>query len=451
MRKSFLLLACSACLCHARRVLLTTEELRSGSLAEKKLLVSDDDPKSIKQLLNKVSHVLKKISPQSRAEQSQSTAADTTSPWNSPDVQRVLMMFCMIAIGYALRGRFPGTESGAVQKLLLQFLVPATLFRGMSKEKIAASHIGYLASGVLLTVARALSSWLASCAALGFRSCPSELSKLRRTAIFELSTIASALSVLPFVSEFVGPEFVGLGGMVDLPMKFYNLVVMPLLLNMFNGAPPASSKKESPNGQLVAAITQLLKDPITMSLIFGIVTAIATDCRGLKALGFFGDAVEAMATAQTPILFLLIGMKLNFQTSMPLICVVILLANHGILLIMVEVLLRVVNPGENATKLIIIFSQGAPSLLGLGVISSAVESGLHGYSPDFTFDIVAMAFPMCSVLQCASGLVGASYANAVGVVGLVLLAAAGVLRVAFKERFQESSAKKCVDSDVAQG
>merc|ERR1712137_563484 len=100
------------------------------------------------------------------------------------------------------------------------------------------------------------------------------------------------------------------------------------------------------------------------------------------------------------------GLKLNFNSATPLYSLVCLLA-----------------------------SQGAPSVVGLGVITAAAAT-TPGYNTDFAFDLVGLAFPISALLQCFAGLMGASYAPISGFVGAVLLGVAGLLRVVFKKKFE---------------
>jgi hypothetical protein len=346
------------------------------------------------------------------------------SLWASPDVQRVLKLLFIIALGKLLQARFPGKDANVVQTLLLQFLVPATLFKGLSKETIELSHMKYVAGGVLFVCSRTLASLVASYGVLG-GSMQSERAALRRTAIFEISTTASALSVLPFITAFLGDSWVGSAAIVDLPMKLYMLILMPVFLKMFG----ENSGGGDDGPGISAALEKLLKDPITLSLLFGILVAVVTDGGGTKALGFAGKAVDALAEAQTPVLFLLIGLKLSFTSSTPLFCVVLLLATQGILLIMVNLLVLLLNPDESMAMFIAFFAQGAPSVVGMGVITQTIKSGVKGYSSDFAFDIVGMAFPISSLMQCSVGVVGTSYPKTCGAFGVVLLLVAAAIRI----------------------
>lgn len=355
------------------------------------------------------------------------------SLWESEDVQRVLKLLFIIGLGKLLQGRFPGKDANVVQTLLLQFLVPATLFAGLSKETIELSHMKYVACGVVWVGLRTIASVLSCYGVLGW-SKNSERAAMRRTAIFEISTTASALSVLPFITAFLGDTWVGRAAIVDLPMKLYMLLLMPVLLKVFGEKSDAAGESG-----LGAALEKLVKDPISLSLVFGILVSLFTGGGGTKALGFPGKAIEALASAQTPVLFLLIGLKLSFQSKTPLFCVVLLLATQGVLLLMVNLIVFVFHPEEQEAMFMAFFAQGAASVVGMGVITQTIKSGVQGYSSDFAFDVVGMAFPISSLMQCSVGVVGNSYPQICGLVGLVLLAIAAVLRLAFNSAFQVSS------------
>jgi hypothetical protein len=369
------------------------------------------------------------------------TAADERAPppkMLSSSAEQTLTLLTVMGIGKSLSGRFPGKESAVIQKMLLQFLVPATLFKGLASQTVQLSQLGFVAAGCVLVLVRSLCGWIASRAVLGGSSDP-ERAALRRSAFFQISTTASALSVLPFVSEFLGAEYVGLGGLVDLPMKLYMLVVMPILLKLMGEETPGSSEG---GGGAMAVIKKLLSDPISLSLIFGLATGAATGGQGLKALGFVGKAFNSLAGAQTAVLFLLIGLKLKFEGKNPLFSVITILATQGALLMAASLAILLLNPSEVMKQFIILFSQGAPSVVGLGVITAAANGGLKGYNTDFAFDIVGLAFPISAILQCMVGLLGTSYAPASGFIGAGLVGIAAAGRFIFKDKFKVKAASE---------
>jgi predicted permease len=359
----------------------------------------------------------------------------------SSSQQQVAMLFTIMGFGKLLQGRFPGKEANIVQKLLLQFIVPATLYKGLSSQTVALSQLSFVAAGAGMVLARYVCSWITARAVFG-KSTDPETEALRRTGAFQISTMASALSVLPFVGEFVGPAYVGLGGLVDLPMKLYMLIVMPVLLKM------QGAKSDDPaggsSGGIGKTVSKLLSDPISLSLILGLATSAITGGQGLKALGFVGKAVDSLAGAQTAVLFLLIGLKLKLDSDSPLKSLVLLLGTQGALLVIASALCLAFPMSAAMQQFLLLFAQGSPSVVGLGVITAAATNGVKGYNSDFGFDIVALAFPISALLQCAAGVMGASYGPFAGVLGFAFMGAAVALRAINKSKFEAGGDKPAV-------
>jgi len=358
----------------------------------------------------------------------------------SSSQQQVCMLFTIMGFGKLLQGRFPGKEANIVQKLLLQFIVPATLYKGLSSQTVALSQLSFVAAGAGMVLARYVCSWITARAVFG-KSTDPETEALKRTGAFQISTMASALSVLPFVGEFVGPAFVGLGGLVDLPMKLYMLIVMPVLLKM-QGA--KSDDAGGSSGGIGKTVSKLLSDPISLSLILGLATSAVTGGQGLKALGFVGKAVDSLAGAQTAVLFLLIGLKLKLDSDSPLKSLVLLLGTQGALLVIASACCLAFPMSAAMQQFLLLFAQGSPSVVGLGVITAAATSGVKGYNSDFGFDIVALAFPISALLQCVAGVMGASYGPFAGVLGFAFMGAAAALRVINKSKFEGGGDKPAV-------
>merc|ERR1719162_511803 len=104
------------------------------------------------------------------------------------------------------------------------------------------------------------------------RSPEGEVGKLRRTALFQLGTTAAGQSVLPFLGELIGQEYVGLGGMVDLPMKLYMIAMMPSVLRAVGG-----TSASAPTQSKARALLSAFQDPVTLALILGIFAAFLTN------------------------------------------------------------------------------------------------------------------------------------------------------------------------------
>eukprot|EP00928_Gymnodinium_smaydae_P012040 TRINITY_DN14393_c0_g7_i2.p1 TRINITY_DN14393_c0_g7~~TRINITY_DN14393_c0_g7_i2.p1 ORF type:complete len:446 (-),score=82.60 TRINITY_DN14393_c0_g7_i2:482-1819(-) len=361
-----------------------------------------------------------------------------TRMWRSADVQRVLMLLTIIGVGKILQSRFPDKEPTAVQKTLRLFFVPATFFQVVSKEKVDSSHTAYLVGGCGLVLLRSVSIFMVAYAVFG-RSDASKVGTLRRTAIFEISTVASALTVIPFVAEFVSARYAGLGAMVDLPMKLHLGLVMPALLRKFGELPEDASGVDGCS-RAKNILCRLGTDPITLSLVVGLAIATLTHGQGTGTLGFVGKAIDTIAGAQRAVYFIVIGLKMKFGGNEPFFSVVLLLGAQGVILVLLKMFLLAFQPSMDVAKYMIFFAQGAPSVVGIGAIAAATMSGVKGYSIDFAFDIVAMAFPISSLLQCTAGFLGDSYTYHLASVGALLVCVAALLRLAFDSLFVEIGA-----------
>merc|ERR1719359_1147771 len=87
-----------------------------------------------------------------------------------------------------------------------------------------------------------------------------------------------------------------------------------------------------------AALAQL-KDPFNASIIAGIALSVIFQGNAMAKLGFAGIAFKNLAAAQTPVLFLLIGLKLSIEGATPNLCGVLLLLRQGLVMMAVKTFL----------------------------------------------------------------------------------------------------------------
>lgn len=353
--------------------------------------------------------------------------------FGTPEMQKILSLLCVGLVGVILRARFPAKEPAVVQKMLLQVFLPCTLFRSLAKESIDWSHLGYLGGGIFYIFFKIGCAAIVSYAVFG-RAAVGQMGTFRRTALFQLGTTAAGQSVLPFLGELIGQQYVGLGGMVDLPMKLYMIAIMPSVLKAVGGT-SASSATQSP----AKAVLSAFQDPVTAALILGIVAAFVTNGGGVKVMGPAGTAIHGLAEAQTPVLFFLIGLKLQFKSATPILCLVLLCATYGVTLLLLSLFLRIVNPADDLKMFMVFFVQGAPSVFGMGVINAAINAGLQGFSSDFAFDIVGVTFPISALLQCLAGVARDYWTDYLEIIAVAFLVVAAMLRIYFNGLFQEAS------------
>jgi hypothetical protein len=354
---------------------------------------------------------------------------DLGAMYQTAGVQKTLELAVITAFGFWMRTKLTQKDANSVQKLLLSGLVPAVTLTSLCSIKVGMSSLGFIAGGLGLVLLQNVVAHFASCAVFGFNALKmtQKSRDLRRTAAMEMGTMAPALSVFAFVTEFVGPAFTGLAALLDLPCKAYMLLFMPSVLRAKASKVAAVAPSASGASRMEAVAAQL-KDPFNASIIAGIVLSVIYQGNAVARLGFVGNALKSLAAAQTPILFLLIGLKLSIEGATPALCGVLLLLRQGLVMAAVKTFLMFSGIKSVQMQLLVtLTSQAATSVVGFGQIAKAKERGDEGYSTDFAFDIIGISFPLTIMLNTAACLGGSAYIANMYPISLVLLASSGLL------------------------
>ena len=127
--------------------------------------------------------------------------------------------------------------------------------------------------------------------------------------------------------------------------------------------------------------------------------ACAVSGTAFADLAFVGKAVTALASAQTPVLFLLIGMKLKFEGATPAACVVLLVGRHAANYACFAGFVKVLGLAGDDALTALLMVQAAVSVVGWSQMAKASEAGVAGYNLDFAFDIVGYSMPLTMLLQ----------------------------------------------------
>ena len=164
-----------------------------------------------------------------------------------------------------------------------------------------------------------------------------------------------------------------------MPYKLYLVLVLPFLL----GVPAPSA-------------TKLVTDPLNVSILGGLV--VAATKTPYASLGALGQAASLLASAQTPILFVLIGAKVKLTGATPLVCLSLLSLRHAACYLFVGIS----SFGTDAERMtLLLLAQAAVSVVGWGQIARAKEAG-GSYDVDLAFDVVGYSMPLTMGLQTAA-------------------------------------------------
>merc|ERR550537_711934 len=112
------------------------------------------------------------------------------------------------------------------------------------------------------------------------------------------------------------------------------LLVMPSVLKA--KASKAAAETQAASGGALKAVVAQLQDPFNASIIAGILLSVIFQGNAMAKLGFAGAAFKSLAAAQTPVLFLLIGLKLSIEGATPNLCGVLLLLRQGLVMMGVK-------------------------------------------------------------------------------------------------------------------
>lgn len=239
--------------------------------------------------------------------------------------------------------------------------------------------------------------------------------------------------------QFVGAESTGYAALVDLPSKAYMLLLMPLWLKFRGdaagkGAPAGDAGAPKGLKARVEGVLKELSDPFNAAILLGLL--LAATGTPVAALGPVGAAVKALSSAQTPVLFLLIGMKFKVSGGTPAFCLSLLLARHGIVALGTAAFLKLAAITDPGTRLAaVLSSQAATSIVGYGQIDRVAKANPKlGYDTGIAFDVVGISYPLTIMLNTAACIAGAAYVDRLPVLGAALLALAAAVYAACKDK-----------------
>merc|ERR1740129_1980537 len=340
----------------------------------------------------------------------------------SEGVQKALSFFVIGAIGTYLRPEYSGImKPQFIQGV--QTLVPALIFKSLASVTMSTQVLAYPAFGAALVLFQYAMAWVMSTVVYG-RS--AKLGVMRRSTAQVIWSMAPALSSFAFIKEFVGSAAVGTAALIDLPNKFFVLIVFPLLLKAWAPAGGSSTEEKSSSAS-AGGLLKALTEPFNVAILGGL--AMAATGTKIAKLGPAGMAVSMLAEAVTPVLFLLLGLKLNIKGSTPALCATLLLLRHGSIALAMSALFTIAGPAiaPGAALALVVMSQSAVSVVGAGQLNKAVAAGVPGYTTEVGFDLLGYSFPFTTILTATACILGDVYIKNLHWIGLAMMTLAGAI------------------------
>jgi len=308
----------------------------------------------------------------------------STSLLASEGVQKALSFLVLAVFGNRLKQRFTAAQISGVQKLILDGLLPCVIFKALCSVELDAALAKWPVLGAAFVVVQ-----LAGAAVVTKLLCRNGR---RRTALVQLGTAAPGLSAVVFVREFVGDAAAGKAALFDLPMKLYLIFAMPAVLKALGEGRARAPAKPT-------TLASVLGDPLNAGILGGLLMALSGT--PYASLGPAARAVDALAAAQSPVLFVLIGLKLDLAGATPAICGALLLGRHAVAYAAYAAVYHGTAALADADDALIalLMIQAAVSVVGWSQMSKAADAGVKGYDLDFAFDIVGYSMPLTMALQ----------------------------------------------------
>ena len=350
------------------------------------------------------------------------SVAGVASTLGSTGVQKILELGTIASLGASLRGTL---DPAAVTALLLKALVPCVILSSLSALTFGRDLGAVVAAGAALVTVQIAAG--AAAARLVVRADAGDARRraMRRAAALQLGTCAPASSVFAFVREFASPAHVGLAALADMPNKAYVLLGLPKVAELRGDKGVAAAAAVGK-----PSVRKIITDPFNAGILGGLLLAVLGT--PTSSLGFFGAAVASLSAANTPVLFLLIGLKCEITGAAPALSLALLLARHGFVALGAAGFLRAfLAAAAPETRLAcVLSSQAAVSVVGYGALA---RTWRPGDDLDLAFNLVALSFPLTALMNTATCLLGSRYVDRVAFVGLGYLAASAALYLAQKD------------------
>lgn len=367
----------------------------------------------------------------------------------SVGVTKALTLFVYIGVGLLLRKRFDAAASKGIRMLIMQVMLPCVTFKGLVGIELDWSALQYPLFSATLILFLLVWGWLTSSFVLPPSKVGSDIPA--RTAMFMTATLAPGLTSFAFVNEFGPSGAAGIASLMDISVKFILLFFEATMMrwmsptteqttaNSEDVADKTSKESRAPN-LLARVVNTLCADNLNFAILGGL--AMSATGSSIEDIGFIGSAITTMAKAQTPVLFVLIGLTVTLSGNTPLVSCIILLFRVSGTLIFVGLMNRCLEIPPDVELVTTLFGQAAISVIAFGILSEVVDSQSKSHpsmNKSFAFDMVGYSFPVSVILNTTASLTGKLYTNNLLPIGISIGLGAALLCTIYAKDVQSAA------------
>jgi len=327
-------------------------------------------------------------------------------------IQKTIVFLFFIFIGVLLKVKFKSKEEiTGIKKVILNLALPATIFIALLGVKVELHLLilPLLALGLNLLLFFAMHFILPL---MGIGKGTSEY----RTAKLLVSSLAPGLSSFPFILEFLGEKYLAKAAMSDLGNKVFVLFFLYLVAMNWHYS-LQSNEKRNGGTKLKPLIKAMVSEPVNVFI--GAALVLLGFGLSMDSLPFFmSETLEKLSLIMTPLVLLFIGLAVKIKRKQFFQIFSLLCTRAGLVLLISGIFVTVAGiEARNEILLTVAFGLSACSFWPYAHIAAVdsmemdKKSKKKTFSSDFGVAILALSFPLSTILILATLNSGSFFVN----------------------------------------
>ncbi|WP_198440164.1 AEC family transporter [Pareuzebyella sediminis] len=314
-------------------------------------------------------------------------------------LQNTLELLLIIGLGLLLQKKVAKQDLKGVKTIILSVALPSVIFVALLKIKLESSLLVF----PLLALSFNLIMLAASKYILG-ASLPKNDDSKKRTVMMLLPSLAPGLSCFPFIVVYLGDDSLALAALADVGNKIFGLILLYMLAMHWYHLRSIKNLKASTGSKLRSLALALVKEPINMVIIVGLV--LLTVGLNMESLPLFmQNTIQSLKILMTPLVLLFIGMAVRIKSGEFGVILSLLARRAGITFCLSAIfafLFPALTPA--LILLLVVFPQSACSFWPFAHMSavSALEENdeqkIPTFDINFAVNILACSLPFSTIL-----------------------------------------------------
>lgn len=224
-------------------------------------------------------------------------------------LQNTLELLLIIGLGLLLQQKVAKQDLKGVKTIILSIALPAVIFVALLKIKLESSLLIFpllaLAFNIIML---ACSKYLLNI------TLPKNAGAKKRTVMMLLPSLAPGLSCFPFIVLYLGDDSLALAALADVGNKIFVLILLYMLAMNWYRKRSLNDAKASASSKLKSLAMSLLKEPINMVIIVGLLLlSFGLNMESLPV--FLQNTIGSLKTLMTPLILLFIGMAVRIKSG----------------------------------------------------------------------------------------------------------------------------------------